>query len=133
MRVSKKHGNQRIVELFDFTGGLNTSVSEEQIAPNELAVAVNFDVQAATGLLKTVSGTKQIYRIPEGSDYKFKSAAYDMLNQHLVCFADNGTVFSAPLNDLEDIRQIGRLSGKRDAMTTVWESGLAIASGGHLK
>lgn len=133
MRVSRKHGNQRTVELYDFTGGLNTSVSEEQIAPNELAVAVNFDVQAATGLLKTVSGTKQLYRIPEDSDYKFKSATYDMLNNHIVCFADNGTVFSAPLDDVEDVRQIGRLSGKRDVVTTVWESGLAIASGGHLQ
>ena len=133
MRVSKKHGNQRVVELFDFTGGLNTSVSEEQIAPNELAVSVNFDVQAATGLLKTVSGTKKLYRIPEDSDYKFKSASYDMLNNHIVCFADNGTVFSAPLNDIEDVRQIGRLSGSENVVTTVWESGLAVASGGHLQ
>ena len=50
MRLSTKHANQQIVEMYDFTGGLNTSVSEEQIAPNELAVAVNFDVQASTGL-----------------------------------------------------------------------------------
>lgn len=133
MRLSTKHANQQIVEMYDFTGGLNTSVSEEQIAPNELAVAVNFDVQASTGLLKTVSGTRKKYRIPEGSDYKFKSASYDMLNRHIVCFADNGTVFSSPLSDIEDVRQIGRLSGSIEPVTSVWESGLVIASGGHLQ
>jgi hypothetical protein len=120
MRLSTKHANQQIVEMYDFTGGLNTSVSEEQIAPNELAVAVNFDVQASTGLLKTVSGTRRKYRIPEGSDYKFKSASYDMLNRHIVCFADNKQIFSVPVNNINDIRQIGELTGDVSPVTVEW-------------
>lgn len=94
MRLSTKHQNQQQVEFYDFTGGLNTATTEEQIAENQLSRCINFEVQTITGLLKTVDGTKIKYRIPAHSDYKITSAAYDTLNDHIVLFADNGTVLA---------------------------------------
>ena len=133
MRLSTKHAGQQVVELKDFSGGLNTSTAEEQILPNQLAKSVNFELQAATGLLKTVDGTRKIYRVPESASYRFIAGAYDLLNKHLVFFADNGTIFSVPLSKNTDVRQIGRLSSNEEPVTVVWEDGLMIASGGHLQ
>lgn len=133
MRLSSKHANQQVIEVTDFTGGLNTSTTEEQIQQNQLAECVNFELQAITGLLKTVDGTVPIYRTPAESTYKYKAGAYDLLNKHLVLFADNGTIFSAPLKDLTDVRQIGRLSNNGNPVCATWEDGLLVASGGHLQ
>lgn len=134
MRLSTKHQNQQQVEFYDFTGGLNTATTEEQIAENQLSRCINFEVQTITGLLKTVDGTKIKYRIPAHSDYKITSAAYDTLNDHIVLFADNGTVFSSKLSsDFSKVVQIGRLSGCLKPITTVWEDGLIVASGGLLQ
>lgn len=49
MRLATKHANQQTVTLYDFTGGLNTSTTEETIADNQLAVAVNVEVDSVTG------------------------------------------------------------------------------------
>lgn len=134
MQLSTKHQNQQQVEFYDFTGGLNTATTEEQIAENQLARCINFEVQNITGLLKTVDGTKKLYRVPANSDYKITSAAYDVLNEHIVLFADNGTVFSSKLSSgFGKVAQIGRLSGTLQPITTVWEDGLIVASGGHLQ
>lgn len=134
MQLSTKHQNQQQVEFYDFTGGLNTATTEEQIAENQLARCTNFEVQAMTGLLKTVDGTKKAYRIPIDSDYNITSATYDVLNEHIVLFADNGTVFSSKLSsDFNKVMQIGRLSGTLQPITAVWEDGLIVASGGHLQ
>lgn len=133
MRLSTKHANQQIVELNNFSGGLNTSTAEEQIQPNQLAKSVNFELQAATGLLKTVDGTRKIYRTPETADYNLIAGAYDLLNKHIVLFASNGTIFSVPLANITDVRQIGRLSNNDEPVTATWESGLIVASGGHLQ
>lgn len=133
MRLASKHSNQQLLELTDFTGGLNTSTTEEQIAANQLAESVNFEIQSITGLLKTVNGTKQLYRAESTRDYNFVSIAYDVLNNHIVLFADNGSVFSANRNDLSQFRLIGRLSGRLTPITVVWESGLLVASGGKLQ
>lgn len=133
MRLSSKHANQQVIEVTDFSGGLNTSTTEEQIQDNQLAECVNFELQAITGLLKTVDGTQPVYRIPTESTYKLKSAAYDLLNKHIVLFADNGTIFSVPLSDLQDVRQIGRLTNNGNCVAATWEDGLLVASGGRLQ
>lgn len=134
MRLSTKHPSQQQVEFYEFTGGLNTATTEEQIAENQLAKCINFEVQTITGLLKTVDGTKRKYRIPANSDYKITSAAYDTLNKHIILFADNGTVFSSKLSsNFSKVVQIGRLSGCLKPITTVWEDGLIVASGGLLQ
>lgn len=132
MQLSTKHQNQQQVEFYDFTGGLNTSTTEEQIAENQLAKSVNFEVQATTGLLKTVDGTKKLYRLPIDSDFKLISAEYDVLNKHIVLFADNGTVLTTKL-DFKKVLHIGRLSSNLVPITTVWEDGLIVASGGYLQ
>lgn len=132
MRLSSKHQNQQVVELYDFSGGLNTSVVEEQIADNQLAVCVNFDIQTTSGLLKTVSGTSRIMRIGDVG-YRLISAAYDALNKHIVLFADDGTVLSASMEDLSTWQTIGTLTGRRVPITVVWEDGLITASGGKLQ
>lgn len=132
MQLSTKHQNQQQVEFYDFTGGLNTSTTEEQIAENQLAKSINFEVQATTGLLKTVDGTKKLYRLPIDSDFKLISAEYDVLNKHIVLFADNGTVLTTKL-DFQKVLHIGRLSSNLVPITTVWEDGLIVASGGYLQ
>jgi hypothetical protein len=132
MELSTKHQNQQQVEFYDFTGGLNTSTTEEQIAETQLAKCVNFEVQATTGLLKTVDGTKKLYRLPIDRDFKLISAEYDVLNKHIVLFADNGTVLTTKL-DFKKVLHIGRLSSNLVPITTVWEDGLIVASGGYLQ
>lgn len=131
MRLSSKHNNQVVLTLNNFTGGLNTSTTEEQIADNQLVESINFEIQATTGLLRTVSGTKRVFRIPSDSKYKFTSAAYDRLNKHIVLFADNNAIYTT--KDFKDVRQIGSLTGDLLPITAVWEDGLIIASGGHLQ
>ncbi len=133
MRLSSKHANQQVVEITDFSGGLNTSTTEEQIQDNQLAECVNFELQAITGLLKTVDGTTAVYRKTDDASYQFESCAYDKMNDHVVLFADNGTIFSAKLNNVCDMRQIGRLSCNGEPICTTWEDGLLVASGGHLQ
>ena len=131
MRLSSKHPNQQVFTLSDFTGGLNTDTTEEQIADNQLAESVNFEVQSTTGLLKTVNGTRKLYRLPESSEYKFVAAAYDRLNGHIVLFGDNGGIFST--KNMQEVRQIGNLTGELLPITAIWEDGLLVASGGHLQ
>lgn len=131
MRLSSKHPNQQVFALSDFTGGLNTDTTKEQIADNQLAESVNFEVQSTTGLLKTVNGTRKLYRLPESSEYKFVAAAYDRLNGHIVLFGDNGGIFST--KNMQEVRQIGNLTGELLPITAIWEDGLLVASGGHLQ
>lgn len=132
MQLSSKHGGrQQVVTLSDFTGGLNTSTTEEQIAANQLVESINFEVQSTTGLLKTVDGTRQIYRTPADAEYKFKAAAYDRLNGHIVLFGDNKAIFST--KNMQEVKQIGSLTGDLTPITALWEDGLLVASGGHLQ
>ena len=132
MQLSSKHGGrQQVVTLSDFTGGLNTSTTEEQIAANQLVESINFEVQSTTGLLKTVDGTRQIYRTPADAEYKFNAAAYDRLNGHIVLFGDNKAIFST--KNMQEVKQIGSLTGDLTPITALWEDGLLVASGGHLQ
>jgi len=86
MRISTKHSNQQIVEYRDFSGGLNTSNASEMIAPNELAKAINVEIDKSTGLLKTVPGTKTLY---ENKDKDFTDIFYDKINDvFIVCDSD---------------------------------------------
>ena len=57
MRLGVKHQNQFQIVHADFSGGLNTSTSSDGIAENQLARAVNVEVDHATGKLRTVAGT----------------------------------------------------------------------------
>ena len=131
MQLSTKHANQQTVVLSDFTGGLNTSCVEEQIADNELAEVVNMEIDSNSKLLRTVQGTESLYTLADEQTYKFKSAAFDILNNTLILFADNNKILAT--KDFKTVKEIGTLTGSGEVITAMWEDGLLIASGGHLQ
>lgn len=135
MRLATKHANQQNLMLSDFTGGLNTSCQEEMIADNELADVLNMEIDSNSRLLKTVQGTKTVYVLKENEDgeteYEFKSAAFDIINNALILFTDDGRIFAT--TNFEDVKQVGTLTGTGDVITAMWEDGLLIASGGKLQ
>ena len=60
MRISSKLKNAQIVYQTDFSGGLNTSVSCENIAANELGVCDNFEIPVGATILRTRSGVASV-------------------------------------------------------------------------
>lgn len=52
MQLGVKHQKQQTIVRADFSGGLNTSANVDGIAENQLSVAVNVEVDHATGRLK---------------------------------------------------------------------------------
>lgn len=131
MRLSTKHANQQTVTLYDFTGGLNTSTTEETIADNQLAEAVNIEIDSVTGLLRTVSGTRTLFKLEDDCGHTVRGMAYDVLNDTLLLFLRCGIILAT--RDKKKHEVIGRLSGSGEVVTTVWEDGLLIASGGRLQ
>lgn len=68
MRLASKHGEnnqQRSILKGDFMGGLNTSMSAEDIAENQLSDVLNMEVDHDSAKLRTVAGTVDILQIPE--------------------------------------------------------------------
>lgn len=130
MRLSIKHTNQQSVTYTDFSGGLNTSVAQEMIAQNELAVCLNMDVDTATGRLKTVDGCEVVYR----PDLSLRAVLYDKINRVFLLVDDAQAVYSCDLA-AEEIthKKIGTLSGNLFPVYASWEDGILIASGGHLQ
>ncbi|MBO6178532.1 MAG: hypothetical protein J6M62_03610 [Selenomonadaceae bacterium] len=152
MRLSTKHSNQQIVEYRDFSGGLNTSNASEMIAHNELARAINVEIDKPTGLIRTVAGTRTLYQ-KEGA--YFTDIAYDKIgDMFVVCDIDKKIyVWKEPdlseaieakwidqkakylLNIWKesDLQEIGTLTGNLTPSFCLWEDGLLIASGGALQ
>lgn len=60
MKLGVKHANQTPIVRADFSGGLNTSSTTDSIAENQLANAVNVEIDSANGRLKTVAGTVDV-------------------------------------------------------------------------
>ena len=131
MKLATKHNNQQNLILSDFTGGLNTSEQEEMIADNELSDVLNMEIDNNSHLLKTVAGTKSVYRLNSDVEYGFKSAAFDIINTVLVLFTNDNKILAT--TNFEDIKQVGTLTGTGDIITAMWEDGLLIASGGKLQ
>ena len=77
MLLSRKHANQQSIARADFTGGLNTTITADGIAENQLSEVVNMEVDGATGRLKTVSGTTDILLDEDGD---ITAAFYDQIN-----------------------------------------------------
>ena len=125
MRLATKHQNQTPVVRADFSGGLNTSTNVDGIAENQLSVAVNVEVDHATGRLKTVAGTVDLLLF----DNIF-AAMYDDINHLLLLVTKDKKVY---LTDLTDVEELGTLSGDLYPVATSWEDGLLIASGGKLQ
>lgn len=129
MRLSCKHQGQQTITMNDFTGGLNTSNAVEMIAPNELAQAVNVEIDNSTGLLCTVSGTRQIYI---DKTKHFKRLAHDSINNLLLVFDGDGVAYKINI-DGTGITKLDKLSGANNIVTATWENGILVASGGQLQ
>lgn len=128
MRLGIKHQNQSQVVFSDFSGGLNTSVSVDGIANNQLAVATNVEVDHTTGKLKTVAGT----RVLRGISNIF-AAMYDAINKTLLVVKRDKTVYTFDLEHKVSNSPLGILSGDLYPISASWEDGLLIASGGKLQ
>ena len=128
MRLGVKHQNQFQIVHADFSGGLNTSASTDGIADNQLARAVNVEVDHATGKLRTVAGTIDVLKF----DNLF-AAAYDEINRKILLVDESRDVYCFNLSTNEVSGTLGTLSGDLYPITASWESGILIASDGKLQ
>lgn len=127
-RISVKHANQQVVEYKDFSGGLNTSTALELIRMNELGKAVNVELDPSTGLLRTVSGTEDLY-LNESLD--FKAFFYDKTNSKFLLVTADKKVYT--LTDGVLSSSLGTLTGDLFPEFTSWENGVLVASGGKMQ
>lgn len=144
MKLSRKHETQQPIIRADFSGGLNTSTNVDGIGENQLSVAINVEVDNATGRLRTVAGTVDL-PIPmpfltDSADKEIFSALYDDINRKLLLVIHDTEDENAPkevfATDLEtkETAELGAtLNGSDYPITTSWEDGLLIASGGKLQ
>lgn len=127
MKLSAKHGNQATEILQSFAGGLNTSLPDELIDKAQLAQAVNVELDITSGVLRTVRGTIDLWKLKIND---IREGAYDVLNDVILLFTKTGTVYAVE-NGV--VKQIGVTTGDGEIIAAVWEDGLLIASGGHLQ
>lgn len=125
MRLGAKHQNQFQIVHADFSGGLNTSTSVDGIAENQLARATNVEVDHATGKLKTVAGTIDVFQYPN-----IFAAMHDDINKCLLLVTSDKVVWC--VNSIGLI-SVGSLSGTLYPSCVSWENGILIASGGKLQ
>ncbi|WP_337475307.1 hypothetical protein [Mitsuokella jalaludinii] len=129
MRLSNKHANVQTIEYRDFSGGLNTTNAAERIAMNELARAVNVEIDKSTGLLKTCCGTDKVYA-DEKKSYRY--LIYDAIEGIFLLTDADQKVYSMT-TDGKTVAQVGVLTGKDTVSHAAWEEGVLIASGGPLQ
>lgn len=127
MQLSAKHANQQSILQSDFTGGLNTSYFDSDIAANELSLCTNMEVDRDTGLLRTCKGLRKLCTV----NVDVTNAAYDVLNRTFLLFTEDYHVYAT--TDFLRINDMGKLTGTEKVVTTLWESGVIIASGGKLQ
>ena len=129
MRLASKHGeNQRSILQGDFTGGLNTSMSAEDIGENQLADVLNMEIDHTNAKLRTVAGTIDILRAPE-----IYAAIHDLINGMILVVKAGGLIYLADFDGRISRQPLGRLAGTLYPKYCSWESGILIASGGQLQ
>ena len=128
MKLGVKHENQFQIAHADFSGGLNTSTSVDGISENQLARATNLEIDHATGKLRTVAGTVDVFKFP-----KIFAAAYDEINRKVLLVDADKKIFAYDLDTNEIGGELGILSGELYPICANWENGLLIASGGQLQ
>ena len=128
MRLGAKHQNQREVVFSNFAGGLNTSSNLDGLAENQLADALNVEVDTANGRLKTVAGTVDLLDFEN-----IFAGIYDEINDRLLLIKDDKSVYEVNLNTNKVIGKVGTLSGDMYPISTRWENGVLLASGGKLQ
>lgn len=129
MKPATKHPNQQTILLSDFSGGLNTTDSDDMIAENQLSYAVNMEINKA-GKLSTVQGTEDVVSLGSYLASDIVSAAWDNINGIVLLFCKKGATY-AVINGVAI--GIGTLTGSEDVIATSWEDGILIASGGKLQ
>jgi hypothetical protein len=82
-------------------------------------------------MLRTSRGTETLLKLADGTEFKYKSAAYDSLNKVLLIFDDSLNIWAT--EDNKTLTNVGTLTGDSEVITTLWEDGLLIASGGNLQ
>lgn len=127
MKLSTKHQNVQRTIYNDFSAGLNSSMTEDNIAENELREVVNMEIDREMQLLRTCKGTVDICKF----DYDVTSAAYDVINDMFLLFTSDYKIITT--RDFEIFTEAGALTGKSPVITTLWEDGVLIASGGKLQ
>jgi hypothetical protein len=126
-RLSTKHANQQTVTYVDFSGGLNLTNEQGSIGERELITAVNVEIDPASGLLKAVCGTRELYA---NSDITFTDILYDRIGNTILLADKQRRVYKFADSKLT---QVGTLTGTVQPSCTPWEDGLLIASGGKLQ
>lgn len=139
MRLGVKHENQFQIVHADFSGGLNTSNSDDSIAENQLSQAVNVEIDHATGKLKTVAGTTDILNFG-ASSAKIVAAMYDAINKKVllvreIISGDSAVRSVLAVDFVNDTvsSTLGNLSGDLYPICASWENGILIATGGKLQ
>lgn len=126
-RLSNKHANAQNITFTDFSGGLNLTNATEEIAQNELSRSINLEIDSSTGLLKTVAGTKEIFK----DDTKtFTDIVFDRISDTFL-FVDSARAVYKYKD--KTLTQVGTLTGKTQVVYESWEDGVLIASGGKLQ
>lgn len=124
MRLSNKHKNVQTISYMDFSGGLNTNDTPENIQQNELSKSVNVEIYK--GQLKTVAGTTNLYYQEDGN---FTDLIYDSIGGAFLMVDSERNVYKAG----EELTKVGSLTGQDNVVYASWESGVLIASGGKLQ
>lgn len=127
MQISSEHRREAWEVYSDFTGGLNTSYSQEQIAENELAVCLNMDVDTATGKLKVVDGNVVVV---QANGANMQSMFYDRVNDCYIGTDANHHIFTFTGTA---INYLGDTTGELFPVYCLWEDGVLIATGGLLQ
>ncbi len=113
MKLGTKHENQQPLVRSDFSGGLNTSSNVDGIAENQLASAVNVEVDSANGRLKTVAGTVDLLKFAE-----IFAAVYDEINETLLLVTSDKKIYAADFTSGEISGELGNLSGELYPIST---------------
>ena len=91
MKPATKHPNQQTVMLSDFSGGLNTSVTDELISEKQLWKVANMEVDENNGVLRTVKGTTELFDFTD-ENVAFKAMAYDVINKVVLLFGRDKSI-----------------------------------------
>lgn len=129
MKLSNKHAKPFTVARSDFSGGLNFTTNVDGIAENQLAQGINVEADHNTGSLKSVGGTIDVYQ----SEEKIFAAIYDDINKKILLVYEDKTIHSLEPKSLNLSPALGKLTGDLYPISTAWEDGILIASGGKLQ
>ena len=130
MRLGVKHTTQQIKVISDFSGGLNTSISAESIAENQLSSCENVEIDKTSGRLKTVGGTEDCFTT---EDWEITAAMHDVINGVFLLVDNEKNVRVLDPLTWEAGDSIGSLTGNLKPKYASWEDGVLIASGGKLQ